>query len=705
MSAFTQLCEPLQYGIVHTLRWRELRPVQELCIEAILAGQDAVVLAPTAGGKTEAAMFPILHTLHADGAAGLGALYLSPLRALLNNQEPRLRSLAAMAGMDAFKWHGDVGPSHKKRFLAEPCEVLMITPESLEVILMTPRYDKEALFGRLRFVVVDEIHAFAGDDRGAHLIALLERLTEFAGTEFQRLGLSATVGDPKQLLNWLQGSSRRPGVVVRPPSERSPRILNVLPLEPDEEPAARGARLLQGKKSLFFAESRRQVEAIKQGLEEAGVAAFAHHGSLSRELREESERAFRSGSNCSIVCTSTMELGLDVGDLDLVAQLDAPATVSAFLQRLGRTGRRPGTRGTMVFLTQNEDSFLQACGLLSLALKGYVEPIEPSARAVTVFLHQLLARTLAHSGLGRSRLLAFPGRPFCFGELGDEERSAILDHLLELDILAQAGAVITMGRAGEKAFGGQNFRALYAVFDSPAQLVVRTDKNQEIGNLDAWFVQTQGEPFVFSLGGRSWESVYCDWSRGVLTVKPARRGRPARWLGGPRLLSRDLCEAMRDLLLGSEEPPFLTQPGQAALARLRRQWGELLRPARLIIVCFGNDSTLFTFAGARINQVLARVLQRETGLVAQVDNRRLAFSRPDDGSPSQPWLTVLERLRQAGYFTPEVVEEMVAGLPRGRLSKFQPYLPPRVEARFLAERLFDLGGAVQLAGEPVHVVL
>ncbi|MHB2020119.1 MAG: DEAD/DEAH box helicase, partial [Candidatus Xenobia bacterium] len=181
----------MRHGIVHTLGWRELRPVQEAAINTVLEGCNAVILAPTAGGKTEAAALPVFDQVRQPG---LAVLYLSPLRALLNNQEDRLHRLASLVGLRVFKWHGDVGAGEKRRFGRDPGEVLMVTPESLEGLLVA---GNGPLFAGLRFCIIDEVHAFAGDDRGAHMMALIERLTQYASADFQRLGLSATVGHPE----------------------------------------------------------------------------------------------------------------------------------------------------------------------------------------------------------------------------------------------------------------------------------------------------------------------------------------------------------------------------------------------------------------------------------------------------------------------------------------------------------------------------
>src|SRR6266850_6654124 len=217
MTAFARFPPRLQEAIVSRLGWTTLRPVQELAGEAILDGKNTVVLAPTAGGKTEASMFPAVANLVERVAEGVGVIYVAPIKALLNNQEERLGTYTEMVGLRRFVWHGDVSDASKRAFVKEPAELLMTTPESLEVMLLSPRFPLARVFSDLRMVVVDEVHAFAGTDRGAHLMSVLERLRRYTQHDLQRVGLSATIGNPEWILEWLRGTSKREGVVVSPP--------------------------------------------------------------------------------------------------------------------------------------------------------------------------------------------------------------------------------------------------------------------------------------------------------------------------------------------------------------------------------------------------------------------------------------------------------------------------------------------------------
>ena len=254
MSVFARFPPRLQQAIAARLGWTALRPVQELAGEAILDGKNAVVLAPTAGGKTEAAMFPVLANLVdvPSSAESVRAIYIAPIKALLNNQADRLGLYTEMVGLERFLWHGDVGASDRKRFLREPTDLLMTTPESLEVMLVSPKVAVAELFSDLRFVIIDEVHAMAGADRGAHLMSVLERIARFTTNDVQRIGLSATVGNPDAILAWLRGTSKREAVVIDPPRPPAARKLLVHLDASVGQLADRAAEKAKGNKSLFF---------------------------------------------------------------------------------------------------------------------------------------------------------------------------------------------------------------------------------------------------------------------------------------------------------------------------------------------------------------------------------------------------------------------------------------------------------------------
>ncbi|MFU8803924.1 MAG: DEAD/DEAH box helicase, partial [Bradymonadaceae bacterium] len=388
---FHTLHSRLQTAISHTLGWKDLRDVQHLSNTAILNGRNAVVLAPTAGGKTEASIFPTLSMLLEDPTDSIGALYIAPIKALLNNQSDRLGQYTEMVGLRRFVWHGDQTATEKRRFINHPDELLMTTPESLEVMFISSKIPVQKFFEDLRIVIIDEVHALAGSDRGAHLMSMIERLNEVSRHDVQRVGLSATVGNPQEILRWLTGSSKRAGEVVDPPKAAAKRELLITCRDSLEALARDAAVSARGHKSLFFCQSRATTESVATRIRGAGTTVFVHHSSVSKEEREEAEARFSGGKDVCIVCTSTLELGIDVGDLDKVFQANATDTVSSFMQRMGRTGRRPGQSANTTFFCESPETVLQAIALIELAKKGWVESVEVNDRCWPVLVHQLLA--------------------------------------------------------------------------------------------------------------------------------------------------------------------------------------------------------------------------------------------------------------------------------------------------------------------------
>ncbi len=322
----------LLHHIVNTLGWKSLRPLQQEAIDPLLSGSDAVLLAPTAAGKTEAAAFPLLSRMAAENWTGTSVLYVCPLKALLNNLLPRLETYTSWLGRTTALWHGDVTQPRRKAILRQRPDILLTTPESLESMLVSVNVDHHAFFQGLRTIVVDEVHAFAGDDRGWHLLAVLERLQRVVGRPVQRVGLSATVGNPEELLHWLQGASAgtRPAKVIAPHLHANPDTGSGAAAGPPpgdvqldyvgslSNAATVIAALHRGEKRLVFCESRRQVEELGETLRAKGITTFLSHASLSVDERRRAEEAFADARDCVIVSTSTLELGIDVGDLGRV---------------------------------------------------------------------------------------------------------------------------------------------------------------------------------------------------------------------------------------------------------------------------------------------------------------------------------------------------------------------------------------------------
>ncbi|MBK8255142.1 MAG: DEAD/DEAH box helicase [Polyangiaceae bacterium] len=692
MTAFDRLTPAFQYQVVHTLGFNSLRPVQERAIETILDGKNCVVLAPTAGGKTEAAFFPLLSAMDEGDWRPVSVIYLCPIRALLNNQEQRLERYASVLGRRVFKWHGDVTASAKKRFVASPADILLTTPESLEAMLISPNVPARALFSGLRAVVIDEIHAFAGDDRGAHLSALLERFTRFCGRDVQRIGLSATVGNPEEILQWMRGSSTRPGEMVDPGGARKKPDLTLDYVGSLENAATLVRALHPGKKRLAFVDSRRKAEELGNLLRQGGVTTFVSHGSLGATERRDAERAFQDGKDCVIVATSALELGIDVGDLDHVLQVDSPPTVAAFLQRMGRTGRREGTTPNCTFLATTDATLLQSAALLQLFKEGWVEPVQPWRRAHHILAHQILGLAVERRGVVRGDIAGWFEGSSAFSDIAATEREALIDTMLDRTILANQDGKIWLGTEGEKRYGRANFEALYAVFDAPRMITVKADA-REIGVVDATFLRTitaTGKDSTFVLAGQAWEVVHIEWERGICIVRPTKDGRAPRWSGGPRFLGYELCQAIKRVLLSDETAPWCSQRARKVLATSRAEHG-FLREGRTLLS--DKDSiTWWTFAGGAANTLLGRMLERALGGRAIARNTHLTLV-DEAGKSLVAVRQTLRGFQEQGRPNSNDLRESAQAAAKTALSKFEPCLPAEQLNELQVSRLFDLTGA------------
>ncbi|HEU4578234.1 MAG TPA: DEAD/DEAH box helicase, partial [Polyangiaceae bacterium] len=689
MSVFSRFPERLQHAIASQLGFTALRPVQELAGEAILDGKNAVVLAPTAGGKTEASVFPVLAQLLQSPPSAVGALYVAPIKALLNNQELRLGQYTEMVGLDRFVWHGDALQGEKRRFCREPCALLMTTPESLEVMLMSARVPAERLFRGLQSIIVDEIHAFAGTDRGAHLMSVIERLAALAGRDLQRIGLSATVGNPEQIARWLAGSSQRPSVVVDPPKPKAQRQIKILLREDESDFAREAARESRGKKSLFFCQSRATTEKVADHMRGDSIDVFVHHGSVSKEERLEAEQRFATGTNACIVATSTLELGIDVGGLDLTFQANAPSTVSSFLQRMGRTGRREGTVANMTFLCEDAASVVQSAALVLLASRGWVERVKDQQRAWPVLVHQLLTLTQAHGGISIERCWELLHRVPDFRGISEQEYRALVDHMKREDYLFESGGLLSMGQQAERVFGKKNFMELYAVFSSPVLYRVETEALREVGSLEQNFVDGLVEEMsTFLLAGRAWLVVSLNHAERLVRVRAAPRGKKPLWGGFlPQFLGFELCQQMKAILVSRDEYPFIDAQGKASLEEWRNDLGALLRRNEPFQFD-GSTLTWWTFAGGRINQTLKYALEWKGRW--KVTSENCCIEIKGSGLSHNAMSEQLEVLRQPGFWTSaDTRQKILALVPEYRLSKFQRVLPDALQVEMVGDYLVD----------------
>jgi ATP-dependent Lhr-like helicase len=701
MSAvFSSLHPTLQGILAGRLGWDDLRPVQEAACQAAADGRDLLVVAGTAGGKTEAALIPVIDAVLKGGLPGVACLCLSPLKALINDQEERMLEICTPAGLSVGKWHGDVGKGDRSWSGGDPPHILITTPESLEVILLDPSLRSD--LAHLRFVVVDEIHVFAADLRGVQIRCLLDRLDSLAARPLQRIGLSATVGNPAEILAWLSGPGRESGLVASPVSPGKKQFSFTL-ASGREEQATAVAGLVAGKRALVFVRSRSEAEGLATALEGRVGRLSVHHSSLSAAMRREAEDSLSTPSSC-VICTSTLELGIDIGGLDLVVQVGPPASVSSFLQRLGRTGRRGGA-ARMAFVLGSDLDLLLAVGAIEAAARREVEPLRPPALPYTVFIQQLLLALVGAGRLPRHSLISSLLSSPVFAGISPDDAGAIVDHLLSTGYLAADGPFLMPGPTAEKDFSRSHWSALLSVFATGAAFRALTPEGEEVGDLDARFV-AGGVGTVCTLGGRRWRIIALDAGHHIATV--VREGGGSRasdrrpfWSGGGAPMSPVIAHSVQGILARGRSSLPLGRKEQASIRGIAAGIGACIPVEGFLVSECSDGIFVLSCRGGRFNRLLASLLLQILGDGPKVRVSDLCIivegiTGPDPAGEVYDALCTVRALSAAA---------IAAALPLPDPSewKFGTLIPPPLFARMVGADVHDCDTlAATLAAAPIR---
>ncbi len=644
---------PFIQEFIYSRNWTELHAVQVEACRVIFDSDAHLLLATgTASGKTEAAFLPVLTLLHEEPPASVGVLYIGPTKALINDQFLRLNDLLHEADIPCWHWHGDVSQGEKARLLKTPRGVLQITPESLESLLINKATELPRLFGDLRFVIIDEVHVFMGSDRGRQILCQLARLDKYIRGKPRRIGLSATLGDYTLAEAWLAAGSERP--VVTPRLQAGPHRVR-LAVEhfylPDDEGKDDGAACdagivtgettdqptqtdaddyyqylydaSLGRKTLIFANNRGETESIIASLRQLAQRQrspdvyHVHHGSIAAPLREAAERAMREPDVPAVTAaTVTLELGIDIGQLERVIQVQAPFSVASFLQRLGRSGRR-GTPSEMWFvcgeeLPASDDTLperipwqlLQCIAIIQLYLEEHwIEPVRPARYPVSLLYHQTMSTLTSQGELTPAalaqRVLTLPP----FRSISQDDYRSLLRHLIGLDHIQhtdERGLIV--GLAGERVVCDFHF---YAVFPDNEEYAVR-EESREIGSI----VMPPPPGERFALAGRAWEVIEIDAKRKLVLVKRVGGKAKASWTGqGGDIHSKVLQRMQRALVVEETLYPYL-QPRASERLKTARSFAKSSGLAEQNIVALGGDTLcVFPWMGNAACRTLMRALR------------------------------------------------------------------------------------------------
>ena len=659
---------PFVQDFIYRNNWESLRAIQAAAGDAIFGSDENVLLsASTASGKTEAAFFPILTLFSEDMPRSVGALYIGPLKALINDQFQRLNDLCAEAGIPVWHWHGDVSQSHKSRLMKHPSGILQITPESLEAMLMRKHAAIGKLFGDLRFIVIDEVHSLMRGDRGGQTLCLIERLSKLAGVNPRRIGLSATIGDLEAAGEFLAAGSGRGTIIPRIEAKgvkwrlsmehfyvsdiqaaEGKEPLNALPvLEQATDTAPKYAdpgmgyifEHTKGKKCLVFVNSREECEAVTTSLRQycewkhEPDRFLIHHGNLSASFRETAEELMKDEERVlTTVTTATLELGIDIGKLERAFQLDAPFTVSSFLQRMGRTGRR-GLPPEMWFVIREDEpearamlpstvpwKLLQGIALVQLyAEEKWVEPPKLDRLPFSLLYHQTMSTLAANGELLPNQLAGRVLKLQPFHRITQDDFRILLRHLIKTDHIQQTerGGLI-VGLAGERVINQFRF---YAVFQESEEFTVRSE-SQEIGTI----VQPPPPGEKIAIAGHVWVVDEVDFERHIVYATMMKGKVPAYFGDCPGDINTKILERMRRVLGEEMGYPYLMKNAvvRLDLARHTAMHAGLLHEP---LICMGGEMwALFPWLGSYAFLALERFIKVKCAKFLHLSG--LAPSRP-----------------------------------------------------------------------------
>ena len=694
--------------------WPGLRPIQEAAMDPLLEGASCVLEAPTAGGKTEAVLFPTLTRAAENPQDSVQVLYIAPLRALLNNLETRGENYAACCALHAFKWHGDVSQSRKIESLKTPPQLLLTTPESIEAILLR-KAGWHRFFHALDTVIIDEAHNFAGGDRGGHLLALLDRLEGGVGRTLQRIALSATIGNPDAMCRWLTGRREPARRIQVETTHKQKNDFQVQHFDErgdtDSTPVEKRAAMrllsslvgeLKGNRGITFVRSRSKAEDIAKAVQQFSgdrIKARTHHSNISKFFREEAESQIQQAGEQgieAIISTSTLELGIDIGELDRIIQLGALASPSAFLQRVGRTGRRPGKPRHFRGLTQDEDELLLLAATVSLGVEHNSESLRLRRRAFHLLAHQILCVSLQYHGVTADQAWEVLSGGYAFSGIERAEYDRLIAHMQTEDYLREADGVLVPGLAAEKRYLTGSWKNLFAVF-STAPLYEVLQGRTQVGTLDTGFVESLEVPFYFILAGRLWKAEEVDFDHHIIKASRAKEGTVPQWesFGGPDV-PFETAHRVGEFLYGYRPlPNFLNDNARRSMQVLCHESprsGGWSPDAIECQITGGGKATLRTFAGDTLNRTLAKLIESRGAAVSGSYTGLEIKKGPDDPDELRAMLWEVFEMVAEGKSTEHCMEILNRTQKAFFFSPFEPMLPDELTRAALVDQNTDLPG-------------
>lgn len=701
MNSFELLSENIQKKIWE-MKWESFTPVQNKTIPVIMnTNKDIVISSDTASGKTEAAFLPILSMVEKNAYDSLKVIYISPLKALINNQFERISELCRGMDIKIHRWHGDVSASRKKKLTDHPSGILQITPESIESLFINRTNYLSPLFKNVEYIIIDEIHSFIGTERGVHLRALLDRLSHYVESRVRIVGLSATISNFHEVKKWISFENMTDVAIIQSSGHDKKLLyslmyfpeggIKVLPMK-----LCRDIRnLTRTRKALIFLNSRARVEELTHILnrlsqiEGEGDCYFPHHSSIDAKLREHVEKEMmKSQSYKSIVSTSTLELGIDIGDIDIVIQVNSTFTVSALKQRLGRSGRKQNSNQILQLYSTEENSLLQSIAVMELNLEGWIEPASEYKCPYDIAFHQIISICAEANGITLEMLVGKLSQMSAFHSLNSYLTQLMIHKMIENNILEELSTrEIIVGLEGEKILRSKEF---YAVFQSPKELTVY-NKARRLGSLDRDPSIQPGNNII--LAGKLWTIKEVDFEKDKVYVTTAVNANPPIFSSGNIKIHPRIHEKMVNILAEDNNFKYVSDKGMAALNDMRKKYHFISLDKHERPVWIKNEEIVFeTYSGTLISRTLSWMLKAVGLNVKGVDS----LGRINIAATSEFELKFQE-LYDKEWQINDIFE--VTQNNEWFASKFSSYLPRELVLLMHEIHEVDLVGAIQFLEE------
>lgn len=700
--SFDLLSEPIR-KYIRDKRWEQLRPIQTAAINKILTTDSNYILASrTASGKTEAAFLPILSKVDFN-ERGVQVLYISPLIALINDQFYRIEELCKYLDVTVTKWHGEANKTLKDRIIKQPNGVILITPESLEAMFVNKPFNVKQLFSNLKYVVIDEIHSFIGNDRGTQLKSILSRLQDINVSRYKIIGLSATIGDYDEAKKFT-GDEQNTKVLLDRSTKETNAVFRYFKNESTELPLDLLKDLYietKDNKVLIFPNSRGRAEEVAVKLRKISDRVnghpnyFSHHSSVDKEVREYVEYFAKNNNrqNFCISCTSTLELGIDIGTVDEVVQIDSTHSVSSLIQRIGRSGRKDGESSNLYLYATDKWSLLQSLACWLLYKEGFIEPPQTTEKPYDILLHQALSITKGHSGIPLKELSKQLKENFAFNKIDILEIEEILNHLVEIDYLEKLRYEVIIGIEGEKVVNNREF---YSVF--------KTEENFKVVSAGNTIGQIPFSPQIVEdenllLAAKIWKIRFIDFKSKKIEVIPAKDGKKPMFFGSGGVIHPKIRGKMLEILFCTTNFDVLDEPSDNAIREIRKDFSvfdinntQIERP----LLSAEKHLQLFTFTGTRINRTIQLLLN-----IAGIENTlHDSYSGFDIRVTKDVLINNFEKLTHPISEIDNHIADLLENTPTLLdFSKWGIYLPKKYQVKLIKDKYFDIESAERLLNQ------